>query len=121
MQQKIEGDYIYVKGSKEDDAIFRKWRLMKKDRKNGIWYGRISRQLLEKLKKHGGLIPPAKKALAEMDVIQDAVDAERIRPDAEVVALYPFPVKADLFKHQIRAANMAGVIFGVISPDEIKT
>ena len=54
-------------------------------------------------------------------MIQDAVDAERIRPDAEVEALYPFPVKADLFKHQIRAANMAGVIFGVISPDEIKT
>lgn len=116
MRQKINGDTIYVKADKEEAAVINSWRLMTYDKENGWWYGDISRQLLEKLKQYGGLIPAAEKWLEKLQEIQAAVDAERTKPDRKVRALYKYPVKAKLLVHQVRAANMAAYIFGVADP-----
>lgn len=118
MQQKIEGGTIFVRASREEEAVIKTWRMMKKDKEKGYWYGQISRALLENLKRNGGLIPPAKKILDEMLMVQAAVDAERIRPDPEVHCYRKPPVKADLFRHQQRAYNMALMVFGLVDPKE---
>lgn len=117
MQQKIEDGIIFVKASKEENAIIKTWRMMKKDKEKGYWYGEITRPLLENLRKSGGLIPQAKAILKEMLTVQKAVDAERLKPDKEIKARYKYPVKAKLFTHQIRAANMALMVFGILPPD----
>lgn len=117
MQQKIEDGIIFVKPTKEKEAIIKTWRMMKKDKEKGYWYGEITRPLLENLQRNGGLIPPAKAILKEMLTVQKAVDAERLKPDKEIKARYQYPVKAKLFTHQIRAANMALMAFGILTPD----
>jgi len=117
MQQKIEDRIIFVKPTKEEEAIIKNWRMMKKDKKKEYWYGEISRPLLENLQRNGGLIPPARKILNDMLAVQKAVDTERVKPDKEVKARYKYPVKAKLFTHQIRAANMALMVFGILPPD----
>lgn len=116
MQQKIEDGIIFVKASKEEDTIIKNWRMMKKDKEKEYWYGEISRPLLENLQRNGGLIPPARKILNDMLAVQKAVDAERVRPTKEIKPRYKYPVKAKLFTHQIRAANMALMILGVVKP-----
>lgn len=116
MQQKIEGGVIFVRATKEESAVIKGWRMMRFDKEKGWWYGDVSKQLLGNLKRNGGLIPPAMEALERMNGIQAAVDAERVKPDEDVEPMYDFPVKATLFKHQVRAANMAGMIFGLVDP-----
>lgn len=118
MQQKIEDRIIFVKPTKEEEAIIKNWRMMKKDKKKEYWYGEISRPLLENLQRNGGLIPPARKILNDMLAVQKAVDTERVKPDKEIKPRYKYPVKAKLFTHQIRAANMALMIFGILPPEE---
>ena len=110
MQQKIEGGVIFVRATKEESAVIKGWRMMRFDKEKGWWYGDVSKQLLGNLKRNGGLIPPAMEALERMNGIQAAVDAERVKPDEDVEPMYDFPVKATLFKHQVRAANMAGMV-----------
>jgi len=117
MQQKIDNGIIFVKASKEEEAVIKTWRMMKKDKDKGYWYGEITRPLLENLQRNGGLIPPAKAILKEMLTVQAAVDAERLKPDKEIKPRYKYPVKAKLFTHQTRAANMALMVFGILPPD----
>lgn len=116
MLQKIENGMIYVIAKSDQEATIRAWRMMKKDKEKGYWYAPISKELLLNLQNRWGLIPPAKKLLEEMQEIQDAVDAERVKPDKDVSPMCRFPVKAKLYTHQIRAANMALMTFGAIPP-----
>ncbi|MCD8366111.1 MAG: hypothetical protein LUC83_09975 [Clostridiales bacterium] len=118
MLQKLENGTIYVKPDKEQEAVIKSWRMMKQDKKRGYWYGPASIQLLQNLKRNGGLIPPAQEELERLLAVQRAVDAERVKPDAEVKPMCNFPVKANLYTHQIRAANMALLIFGLVDPEE---
>ncbi len=117
MRQKIDNGIIYVQPSKEEEAVIKTWRMMKKDKEKGYWWGEITRPLLENLQRNGGLIPPAKEILKEMLTVQAAVDAERLKPDKEIKPRYKYPVKAKLFTHQTRAANMALMVFGILPPD----
>lgn len=114
MQQKIEDGIIFVKASKEEDAIIKTWRMMKKDKEKGYWYGEISRPLLENLQRNGGLIPPAKTILKEMLTIQKAVDKERMTEEPKPLIVPP--VKVRLFKHQVRGYNMALMTLGLVEP-----
>lgn len=120
MQQKIDGNIIFVKASKEEEAVIKTWRMMKKDKEKGYWYGEITRPLLENLQRNGDLIPPAKAILNEMLIIQAAVDRERVKPDKEIKPRYKYPVKVKLFAHQTRAANMALMVFGIVDPEGAK-
>ena len=44
---------------------------------------------------------------------RDRIEAERFNPDP--VPLVHYPVKAKLYKHQLRGANMAMLVFGEVS------
>lgn len=119
MQQKIEDGVIFVKASKEEGAKIKSWRMMKYEKEKGYWYGSISIPLLQNLKDNGGLIPKASEALKQLMQVQAAIDAERVKPDEEVKCLIKPPVKADLFKHQARAMNMALINFGIVPVSEV--
>lgn len=51
-----------------------------------------------------------------LDDIRLQIEAQRTTEKPEPICYYP--VKATLFSHQIRAANMAMLVFGVITPKE---
>ena len=92
-------------------AAIREINLMTYDRKNKCLRAPISIDLLERLKALFGYLPAAYDAmLTEMQKTREAMDFERNNPDP--VPLVHYPVNANLFKHQIRAANMALIHFG---------
>jgi len=119
VQQKVENGVIFVKASKEESASIKSWRMMKFDRERNWWYGEISMPLLKKLERLGGLVAPAREELERAERVRQAVDKERMKPDADVVPLADYPVKAKLFTHQMRAANMALILFGIIDPEKV--
>ena len=114
MMMKVDGGYIFVKASREEEAVIKTWKMMSKDKQKGWWYGRISLQLLDKLYHNGGLIPAAKKEMERLAYIQEAVDRERVNP--EPAPFYKYPVKMPLYAHQVRGANMAMLTFGWMAP-----
>lgn len=116
MMMKLDGGYIFVKADREEEASIKTWRMMSKDKKNGWWYARTSLQLLEKIYGTWGLIPAAKKEMERLRGIQAAVDRERIRPAGELKPMAEYPVKPKLYAHQVRAANMALMVFGMAKP-----
>ena len=50
--------------------------------------------------------------------LQNAIDSERMAE--KPVPLVKYPVKLNLFAHQIRGANMALLTFGFTDPPEVK-
>ncbi len=116
---KVDGGYIFVKASREEEAVIKTWKMMSKDKQKGWWYGRISLQLLDKLYHNGGLIPAAKKEMERLAYIQEAVDRERTRPAGELKPMAEYPVKPNLYAHQMRAANMALMVFGMVAPPKV--
>ena len=51
-----------------------------------------------------------------LDAVQEAVDAERVRPARELKPLVKYPVKRNLYDHQVRASNMCLLTFGLVEP-----
>ena len=74
----------------------------------------------ELLNRLAGLIPLPKPLDAErhrLNVVQEAVDAERIRPAEKLKPLARYPVKKNLYAHQVRASNMCLLTFGIVKPE----
>lgn len=120
---------------------------MKVAMKNGrIILAQIEQARMDKLKKTGMLrwnkaarTYSAPVTLDLLDVLSqifplpDTVEAERQRlagiarqldaqrAAAEPAPLVPYPVRARLFRHQVRAANMAMLVFGAVPLEEERT
>ena len=80
------------------------------------WEGLVCAELLNRL---AGLIPLPKPLDAErhrLNAVQEAVDAERVRPAGDLKPLVKYPVKKDLYAHQVRASNMCLLTFGLVEP-----
>lgn len=98
------GDYYY--------AIIRSWNLMKWIKAKRWLEGPASADLLNRMAGIVRLPSNIEHERQRLNRLQDAVDAERLKEDP--VPLYPYPVKVPLFTHQMRAANMALLTFGLI-------
>lgn len=99
-------------------AVIKSWNLMRWDKQNQMLRGAATADLLNRLASISKLTEPVAAERDRLNSIQDAIDTERMKE--EPVPLYKFPVKANLFKHQIRAANMALITFGLIDPPKKK-
>ena len=89
---------------------------MKWNKKQNWWEGLVCAELLNRLSK---LIPLPKPLNAEryrLNAVQEAVDAERVRPTEDLKPFVKYPVKRNLYAHQMRAANMALLTFGLMDP-----
>ena len=96
------------------------WGLMGWSRQNRCFIGAATAELMNKLHEllRGRLPGPAEQLRQRLNRIEKAVDAQRMDPDPK--PLYRFPVKLPLYRHQVRGANMALMIFGLIDPPEAK-
>lgn len=113
----MENGYIYIiEADIKQTAIFKSWMQLKWDRKMQWWTGAISLELLNKLSKIIPLPDTIKAEYRRLKAVQDAVDKERIKAAEEVKPLVKYPVRKKLYTHQVRAANMALMIFRLVEP-----
>ena len=109
---------------------------MVRRREDGRWEGRIvvghkqngepifryvlaktQKELLDKLSKIVRLPPAIESYRQRLDETQRAVDKMRVEKEPE--ALVKYPVQGSLYEHQVRAANMALLTFGLADPKEV--
>lgn len=76
--------------------------------------GAVTLELLDALSGMGRLPEGIEAERQRMRAVRDAMDAERDNPAPKPLVHYP--VKATLYAHQIRAANMALLHFGAVVP-----
>ena len=76
-----------------------------------------SKELLDKLSKIVRLPPAIESYRQRLDETQRAVDKMRVEKEPE--ALVKYPVQGSLYEHQVRAANMALLTFGLADPKEV--
>ena len=97
-------------------AIIKSWNLMRWNKGMQWLEGPATMELLDRMAKLVRLPEQIESERLRMKRIQDAVDKERMKEKPTNV--YYYPVKANLFMHQQKAANMAALTFGWISPEE---
>ena len=97
-------------------AIIKSWGKMKYSRVNQMYEGQVSAELLNRLATLVRLPASIEELRQQMNAVQNAVDHERVRGDPK--PLYKYPVTKPMYQHQVRAANMALLTFGMIEPEK---
>lgn len=120
MRMKMDGGWIYIiEADQVQMAVIKSWGLMKWSRKNQMWTGAVSGELLNRLSSLVPLPVPVEAERRRLIAVQDAVDYERILPAEQLKPLVRYPVTKNLYAHQTRAANMALLVFGLAEPEEV--
>ena len=114
-----DGQVILVEVDSDKYMQIKSRGLMKWNRQNQALYGPATAELLNFLASLFRLPRPAEELRQQMNRLEGAVDAERMNPEPQ--PLYKFPVKLPLYRHQVRGANMALMVFGLIEPPEEAT
>lgn len=119
MKMKLdEGTLIVADLDNTQFAVIKSWNLMKWNKQRQWLEGAATGELLNKLASIVRLPVPIEAERQRLNTIQEVIDAERMKEDP--VPICKFPVKANLFKHQIRAVNMALITFGLVPPPTTK-
>ena len=113
-----DGQVILVDVGTDNYMTIKGWGLMRWDKRQQALYGPATADLLNHLADllRGRLPAPAEALRQQLNNIEGAVDAQRMDPEPK--PLYKFPVKLPLYRHQIRGANMALMVFGLVDPPE---
>lgn len=117
MKMKMEnGQLIVADVDSSRYAIIKSWNLMRWNKGMQWLEGPVTMELLDRMSKLVRLPEQIESERLRMKRVQDAVDKERMKE--KPTNLYYYPVKANLFIHQQKAANMAALTFGWASPEE---
>lgn len=109
-----EGQIIIIDVNNTQFTIIKSWNKMKWRKSERAFYGPAEIDLLNRLAGIVRLPSPIEAERQRLNEIAHAVNAERMKTDPEPLCKYP--VKFPLYKHQIRAANMALITFGLVPP-----
>lgn len=90
--------------------IIKSWNLMRWVRSEQALRGKVSLDLLDKLAGLGKLPPSIDQLRQNLYRTARLINAQRSAENPE--PLLPYPVTQNLFRHQIRAANMAMIALG---------
>lgn len=112
-----DGKIMLIEVDNTQMAIIKSWNSMKYDRRKNMMIGDCSKELLDKLSKIVRLPPAIESYRQRLDETQRAVDKMRVEKEPE--ALVKYPVQGSLYEHQVRAANMALLTFGLADPKEV--
>ena len=111
-----DGQVILVEVDTDKYMQIKARNLMKWSKTQQALYGPATAELLNFLASLFRLPGPAEELRQRMNQLEEAVDAQRMEPEPE--PLYKFPVKLPLYRHQIRGANMALMVFGLVGPQK---
>ena len=106
-----DGRIMLIEVDNTQMAIIKSWNSMKYDRRKNMMIGDCSKELLDKLSKIVRLPPAIESYRQRLDETQ--------RAEKEPEALVKYPVQGSLYEHQVRAANMALLTFGLADPKEV--
>lgn len=109
-----DGQVLIKEASSVQFTIIKSWGKMKWNRPSQTLTGPADHELLNRL---AGIVRLPENIEAERQRLNNlvkAVDKERMNENP--VPLYKYPVKMNLYKHQVRGANMAMMVFGLIDP-----
>lgn len=122
MKIKMDKGYIIIiEANSTQTAVLKSWGgMMKWNKRQKWWEGLVCAELLNRLAKLIPLTEPLNAERHRLNAVQEAVDAERVRPAGDLKPLAKYPVKRSLYAHQMRAANMALLTFGLIDISEGK-
>lgn len=119
MKMKLEnGNLIVADLDNTQFAIIKSWNKMRWNKQRQWLEGPATGELLNKMASIVRLPALVEEERQRINGIQDAVDRERMKEDP--VPLCKFPVKANLFRHQVRAVNMCLITFGLIDPPKVE-
>ena len=110
-----DGTITLIECSPAQAGVIKSWGRMEYNRKTGTFTAPIGDEILNKRHDKGWLPQPYELERQRRIRVRAAVDKERIKDDPRPAV--HFPVKASLYKHQVRAANMALITFGLIPPE----
>lgn len=105
-----------IEADEVQKTIIKSWNRMRWIRGQQMYEGTASLELLNKLATIVHLPPSIEAERVRMNTVQDAVDRERVKKDPKPMVRYP--VTKNLYEHQVRAANMALMTFGILDPKE---
>lgn len=111
-----DGQILIKEADNNQFLVIKSWGKMKWDKGQQMLYGPADIELLNRLAGLVRLPPPIEQQRQRMNRVAKAVDAERMKEEPE--PLYKYPVKLPLYRHQVRGANMALMVFGLIDPPE---
>lgn len=109
-----DGQILIKEADNNQFLIIKSWSKMKWSKAEQMLYGPADIELLNKLAGIVRLPGPIEERRQKLNEVAAAVDRERVKEEPE--PLYKYPVKLSLYKHQIRGANMALMVFGLIEP-----
>lgn len=109
-----DGQILIKEADNNQFLIIKSWNKMKWSKAEQMLYGPADIELLNKLAGLVRLPGPIEQRQKHLNEVAEAVDRERMNEDPK--PLYKYPVKLPLYKHQIRGANMALMVFGLIDP-----
>lgn len=116
MQIAIKGYNIYIKEfTRTQYDVISQWKHMKWNSSLKMLVGLADIETLDKLKKFTGLPVAMEKKRLKMKGKAKLIDRERLKEKS--TPLLKYPVKANLYEHQVRAANMALLQFEMIDGD----
>ncbi len=105
-----DGDIFIREMTPEQYAIIKGWNLTKWVKAERHLRGKANMELLDKLDGICKLPPHIQEYRYELHKTAELVNLERNKENPEELVKYP--VKKKLFMHQVRAANMALLVFG---------
>ena len=109
-----DGEILIKDADNIQFTIIKSWNKMRWSKAEQILRGPADGELLNKLAEMVRLPITLEVERQRLNRIVKAVDKERMTE--EPVPLYKPPVKLDMFKHQVRAYNMALLTFGLVNP-----
>ena len=110
-----DGKVLIKDADSTQGAVIRSWNRMRWNKSLKLFEGDLSGDLLDRLAKLVKLPQAIEEERQAIHRVRRAVDQERARKDPEPLVRYP--VTKQLYKHQVRAANMALITFGIIPPE----
>lgn len=113
-----DGQILIKEADNNQFLIIKSWGKMKWSKADLMFYGPADVELLNKLAGIVRLPAPIEELRRRLNKVAAAVDRERMKKDPK--PLYKYPVKLPLYKHQVRGANMALMVFGLVDPPEEK-
>lgn len=117
---KMVNGQIYMKDLDEVQAsVIRSWPGFRSIRAAGLTQGPANLDALDRLAKMVRLPAYIEEERQRLTAVQAAVDRERTAETPE--PLFRYPVTKKLYAHQVRASNMALLVFGLVPPERSRS
>ena len=110
------GEILIKDANSVQSQVIKSWGKMKWNRATQTLNGPVEADLLNQIASMVRLPDPIEKERQRLNNIVQAVDRERLNPTP--IPLIKPPIKVRPFSHQVRAYNMALLIFELVEAEE---